>query len=282
LVEHYGAALRDLMRQQFPAIHDPADPSHAMALPRLARRPYRRQAPSNPAADIEKPGDEGRRDRVLGVPEIQTLWTLWETENSVTSAVLRMLLLTGVRLTEALTMRWEDISGDWWTIPPHITKNKLGHRIYLSSPTLALLDQLRIPPDPRPFSSPWVFPSPRSRTHIASLNKAVERFRALAADHPNLPNVPPDWRAHDLRRTAATGMGDLGIPTWVIGLVLNHNADGGHSGEKARGIAALVTACYDRSRRETEIKTALQAWGERLDEILRGQHVPDNLRRFRA
>jgi uncharacterized methyltransferase DUF6094 len=44
LVEHYGVALRDLMRHQFPAIHDPADPSHAMTLPRLARRPYRRQA----------------------------------------------------------------------------------------------------------------------------------------------------------------------------------------------------------------------------------------------
>jgi hypothetical protein len=44
LVEHYGGALADLMRQQFPAIHDPADPTHAMVLPPLARRPYRRQA----------------------------------------------------------------------------------------------------------------------------------------------------------------------------------------------------------------------------------------------
>ena len=80
----------------------------------------------------------------------------------------------------------------------------------------------------------------------------------------------------------ATGMGDLGIPTWVIGLVLNHNADGGHLAAKARGIAALVTARYDRSRRETEIKTALQAWGDRLDQILRGHEVPDNVRQFRA
>jgi integrase len=236
---------------------------------------------SNPAADTEKPGDEGSRDRVLSVPEIRTLWTLWETENSVTSAALRMLLLTGVRLTEALKMRWVDISGDWWTIPPHITKNKLGHRIYLSSPTLALLDELRLPSDSRLFSSPWVFPSPRSRTHIVSLNNAVKRFRALAAGHPDLPNVAPNWRVNDLRRTAATSMGDLGIPTWVIGLVLNHAADGGHSAAKARGVAALVTARYDRSRREMEIKTALQAWGGRLEEILRGEDLPSNVRRFR-
>jgi hypothetical protein len=42
-----------------------------------------------------------------------------------------------------------------------------------------------------------------------------------------------------------------------------------------------VTARYDRSRRETEIKTALEAWGERLEEILRGEDLPSNVRRFR-
>jgi integrase len=237
---------------------------------------------SNPATDVEKPGEEGSRDRFLSVPEIQTLWTLWETDNSVTSALLRMLLLTGVRRREALTMRWENIDGEWWNIPRHITKNKLGHRIYLSPLTLALLDQLGKPRGLRPPSSPWVFPSPRTRTHIASMNKAVERFRALAANQPDLPSVAPDWTLHDLRRTAATSMGDLGIPTWVIGLVLNHSANGGRSSDKARGIAALVTARYDRSRRDREIETALRAWGKRLEEIVSGQDMPDNLRRIRA
>jgi hypothetical protein len=43
LVEQYGASLGRLMRDQFPAIHDPSNPAHAIELPRLARRPLRRQ-----------------------------------------------------------------------------------------------------------------------------------------------------------------------------------------------------------------------------------------------
>ncbi|HVR10483.1 MAG TPA: DUF6094 domain-containing protein, partial [Thermoanaerobaculia bacterium] len=43
LVARYGPSLARLMRQQFPAIHDPSDPAHAMALPPLARQPLDRQ-----------------------------------------------------------------------------------------------------------------------------------------------------------------------------------------------------------------------------------------------
>jgi hypothetical protein len=40
LVEHYGESLGRLMREQFPALHDPANPAHQMELPPLAREPY--------------------------------------------------------------------------------------------------------------------------------------------------------------------------------------------------------------------------------------------------
>ena len=40
LVESYGESLGRLMREQFPALHDPANPAHQMALPPLARQPY--------------------------------------------------------------------------------------------------------------------------------------------------------------------------------------------------------------------------------------------------
>jgi uncharacterized methyltransferase DUF6094 len=40
LVESYGESLRSLMREQFPALHDPANPAHRMELPPLARKPY--------------------------------------------------------------------------------------------------------------------------------------------------------------------------------------------------------------------------------------------------
>lgn len=43
LVERYGESLGRLMREQFPALHDPANPAHQMALPPLARKPYQVQ-----------------------------------------------------------------------------------------------------------------------------------------------------------------------------------------------------------------------------------------------
>jgi len=43
LVKHYGLSLGRLMHEQLPALHDPSNPAHAIALPRLARRPFRRQ-----------------------------------------------------------------------------------------------------------------------------------------------------------------------------------------------------------------------------------------------
>ncbi len=43
LVEHYGESLGRLMREQFPALHDPANPAHEMALPPLARQPFKVQ-----------------------------------------------------------------------------------------------------------------------------------------------------------------------------------------------------------------------------------------------
>ncbi|HEY4595252.1 MAG TPA: DUF6094 domain-containing protein, partial [Thermoanaerobaculia bacterium] len=44
LLEHYGESLGRLMREQFPALHDPANPAHQMELPPLAREPYEVQA----------------------------------------------------------------------------------------------------------------------------------------------------------------------------------------------------------------------------------------------
>jgi hypothetical protein len=40
LVAAYGDALRLLMREQFPAVHDPSNPTHQMNLPRFARQPF--------------------------------------------------------------------------------------------------------------------------------------------------------------------------------------------------------------------------------------------------
>jgi integrase len=200
----------------------------------------------NPVAGLPRPGEEHRRQRVLSEGEVRTLWEIWDAESSVSSAAFRMLLLTAQRKQEVLAMRWVDVDGAWWTIPAGIAKNKLTHRVYLSAAALSLLRVL----SELTGRSEWVFASPRRQgSAVASLNTAKRRFRAAAALH--------DWSPHDLRRTAATYMGRMGVPRSAIARVLNH-ADTG------------VTAVYDRSTGEPEIEDALRRWSNRLDEILHG------------
>src|ERR1700674_2758829 len=207
----------------------------------------------NPVAGLDKPGLERQRQRVLCEDEIRALWQQWEAEGSVSSAAFRMLLVTGQRKHEVLGMRWADIHGAWWTIPEGIVKNKLAHRVYLSAEALRLLASL----EPLTGRKTWVFASPRrAGTSIASLNTAKRRSRTATAIH--------DWRPHDLRRTAATYMGRMGVARTAIARVLNH-------------VDSSVTAIYDRSTGEPEIEHALRVWGQRLDEIVRGRQPVDNV-----
>lgn len=125
-------------------------------------------------------------------------------------------------------MRWQDLDGPWWCIPPGVVKNKLAHRVHLAPLALAIIDRLR----PLTGRGTWVFASPRKLDRpVVALNNATERFRAVSGLQ--------DWNPHDLRRTAATNMTRIGISRLVVGKILNH-AD------------PSVTAIYDRASYEPE------------------------------
>jgi hypothetical protein len=66
------------------------------------------------------------------------------------------------------------------------------------------------------------------------------------------------WTLHDLRRTAATKMADIGIQPHVIEAVLNHV-----SGHKA-GVAGI----YNRSAYQKEMKTALLRWADHIRALI--------------
>jgi integrase len=66
------------------------------------------------------------------------------------------------------------------------------------------------------------------------------------------------WTIHDLRRTCATRMADLGIAPHIIEAVLNHV-----SGHKA-GVAGV----YNRSMYANEKRAALDAWANHLRVVL--------------
>ena len=68
------------------------------------------------------------------------------------------------------------------------------------------------------------------------------------------------WTLHDLRRTAATGMADIGVQPHIIGAALNHI-----SGHKV-GVAGI----YNRSSYEREVRNALALWADHVRAIAEG------------
>jgi hypothetical protein len=68
----------------------------------------------------------------------------------------------------------------------------------------------------------------------------------------------PPWVLHDIRRTVATRLGDLGVQPHVVEAVLNHQ-----SGTK-RGVAGV----YNKSPYERETKTAMALWADHVRSIV--------------
>jgi integrase len=73
----------------------------------------------------------------------------------------------------------------------------------------------------------------------------------------------PAWRLHDLRRTAATGMADIGVLPHVVEAALNHI-----SGAKA-GVAGI----YNRSAYAPEKKAALERWTAHVAGLVDGKQA---------
>src|SRR5262249_50400849 len=78
-----------------------------------------------------------------------------------------------------------------------------------------------------------------------------------------------DWHLHDLRRTCATGMAELGVQPYIIEAVLNHVS--GHKG----GVAGI----YNRARYADAMREALQRWADHVEAIVepRKRPVPTGL-----
>ena len=143
-------------------------------------------------------------------------------------------------------MRWEeiDLASARWCMPPERTKNHRPHEIPLPAPALKIIRELLRQPD-RPF----LFGEGQGPFQGWSKARAGLERRAAAAGHPLAP-----WRLHDLRRTVATRLAELGGQPHVIEAVLNHV-----SGHKA-GVAGI----YNRALYAAEKRQALELWAEHV------------------
>lgn len=191
-------------------------------------------------ADLEQVAATSRRDRVVLPAEIASIWPHLRAAHG---DVIKWLLLTGCRLNEAAAMTWGEIEDDRWTIPSARAKNKLERAIPLSPPAIALLS-CRTGGAPNAL----VFPSERARV-LSNWDRETKRLYRLSNT--------AGWHRHDLRRSVATLLGDLGFPPHVISVVLGH-----------AHIAAGATAIYARSRYQREHAGALNALAAEIARIV--------------
>jgi integrase len=204
---------------------------------------------SNPAAGTTR-RPERPRDRVLDNAELTAIWAATADDSSY-SAIVRLLLLTGQRITEIGALRWSEIVDGRILLPASRTKNDRAHTVPLSAAARAIIDA-----QPRVDGQDFVFGRGHNRPFTSwSVGKAMLDGRVGAgAAH---------WTNHDLRRVAATKMADLGISPHIIEAILNHV-----SGHK-RGVAGV----YNRANYEPQKRHALDAWAEHLLGIVEGRSV---------
>jgi integrase len=203
-------------------------------------------AESNPVISTNLAVTGGSRDRTLSDDELRLIWNA--LDDSAYSDILRLLALTAQRRDEIGSLRWSEVDFDKAVIalPVARTKNKREHIVPLSHPALAILKAR-----PRLAGSECVF------TTAANGFRGWSKLK-IALDG-RIDEIAP-WRLHDLRRTAATRMADIGVQPWIIEAVLNHV--GGHKS----GVAGI----YNRSTYELEKRKALGLWAEHLNSIVTG------------
>ena len=207
---------------------------------------------ANPAEGITKPKVEQPRQRVLNMDETKRIWIAAGLLGFPNGPFVHALLLTAQRRSEVATMRWSDLdlNAGTWLLKPADTKAGRAHLVPLSSPMIELLSAL-----PRIGDCDYVFTT-NGKTAINGFSKAKSRIETYMAADERDP--PEPWCLHDLRRTAATHMGRLGILEEVVGKVLNH---------ASAGVTAKVYALH---RYEPEKRSALDRWAAELMRAVEG------------
>jgi integrase len=239
---------------------------------------------ADPTARIKKAkiGPDGERDRVLGEAElIDLLKRLPHSGMAETSqCALLIQMATITRIGETVGARWEhvDFERRLWVLPE--TKNGKSHQVWLSDFAVRQFERLHAITG----ETPWCFPGSRydpaiEKTNLPLDTKTVTKQVADRQREPGgqiagrtkqidaLKLAGGQWRPHDLRRTGASAMAELGALPDVIEKCLNHTEE-----NKMKRI-------YQRATYEGPMRDAWRLWGERLDLLT---NKPANVSTLRA
>ncbi len=166
---------------------------------------------------------------------------------------MKMLLLTAQRKGEVAGMCRSEINMEkrHWVIPSERCKNGKAHIVHLSPQAVELIQSL---PD---TGGDFLFTLNGTSliNGFATMKPRLDKL--IAAQSGDLQ----PWTFHDLRRTAASGMAQLGIAPHVLDRVLNHTS----------GTISGVAAIYNRFQYLDERQHALDLWAQHVEAVVKSK-----------
>jgi integrase len=203
---------------------------------------------SNPVVGSVQPKESGGRTRVLSDAELSAIWRACGDDGDY-SRIVRLLILLACRRQEIGSMQWPELDPErgLWAIPAERIKNGREHMLPLPLAAWAIIDSV---------------PHIANRDYL--FGTRAQGFKQWASSKAELDKrlggSVAAWTLHDIRRSAATKMADIGIQPHIIEQILNHQ-----SGHKS-GVAGI----YNRSSYEREVKTALALWADAMCALAEG------------
>jgi integrase len=204
-------------------------------------------AEANPVIGTPEPEDSAPRERVLSDEELAAIWRACGDDDH--GRIVKLLTLTGCRRDEIGGMRWDEFDPDagMWTLPAERAKNKRALMLPLPPAAWRIIESV-----PRMVGRDRLF-GVRSAAGFCTWSRDKVKLNKRCG--------VTDWTVHDIRRTVATRMGDLGVQPHVIEALLNHV-----SGHK-RGVAGT----YNRSIYERDVRAALILWADHVHTLASGR-----------
>jgi integrase len=209
---------------------------------------------ADPTAGLKAYDPGTPRDRVLTVEEIETLWK-WLDSDSVPADVadiLKLELLTGARCGEICGLHVQDIDRlKWiWTLPPERSKNGRQRITPIMGAARQILERRLSDIENGELFATWTG-SVMTSAHIGHY---------LLTRRARLPIAT--FTSHDLRRTFATMLAEMGVALDLVAAIVGHESGG-------KDTRTLVRH-YVRTDLLERKAHALRAWDERLRSIITG------------
>jgi integrase len=186
--------------------------------------------------------DQRERSRTLTDDELKRVWATAVGFPAPWGQLIRFLLLTASRRSEASGMTWNELKGDLWTIPATRYKTATEVMLPLSGAAMAVLAEIpRIKDCKFPFTTD-------GRRPVSGFSVFKLRFDMACG--------VKDWRLHDLRRSSRSLLSRAGVNSDIAERCLGHAIPG-------------VRRVYDRHHYLPEMRQAFEALAAQIDIVLK-------------